>query len=125
MTASPATARVAAPAVRLQPRPRAKPAAGKRPVARRRRLTGGVVWIVVTAVLLAGVVALNVAVLQLNLGLDRLGRERVKLKAENAALASELSSASAAAKIEALARQRLGLVPAQAGDTVYVRLAGK
>lgn len=123
--ASPATARVAVPATRPQPRPRAEPVPRTRPAGRQRRLTGGVVWIVVTAVLLAGVVALNVAVLQLNLGLGRLGRERVKLKAENAALASELSSASAAAKIEGLARQRLGLVPAQAGDTVYVRLAGK
>ena len=35
-----------------------------------RRLAGGVAWIVIVAALLAGVVAVNVAVLQLNLGLD-------------------------------------------------------
>ena len=43
---------------------------------------GGVVWIVVLAVLLAGIVAVNVAVLQLNVRLDELGRERVQLRAD-------------------------------------------
>ena len=51
--------------------------------ARKRRswvLSGGVMWIVVFAVLLAGVVAINVAVLRLNLQLDDTGRERTDLK---------------------------------------------
>ncbi len=44
------------------------------PRARRRRdpLRSGVVWIVVAAAVLAGLVALNVAVLQLNVRLDQL-----------------------------------------------------
>ena len=42
-------------------------------------VAGGIVWIVVLGVLLAGVVAMNVAVLRLNMGLDRLGRERASL----------------------------------------------
>jgi cell division protein FtsB len=37
-------------------------------------------------VLLTGIVALNVAVLQLNLQLDRLGQERARLRTENADL---------------------------------------
>lgn len=41
--------------------------ASRRPVI----LGGGVVWIVLFAVLLAGVVAVNVAVLRLNLQLDQ------------------------------------------------------
>ena len=48
----------------------------------RRAPFGGVVWIVVLAVFLAGVVAVNVAVLQLNVRLDGLGRERVQLRAD-------------------------------------------
>lgn len=96
-------------------RPRSRPAG-------RGRVASGVVWISVVAVLLAGVVALNVAVLRLNLQLDDTGRERAKLRAENAALASQLSSEAAAPRIEALARGRLGLVPAQESETTYLQL---
>ena len=63
------------------------------------------------------------AVLQLNVRLDELGRERIQLRADNARLSSQLSSAAAAARIEAQARQRLGLVPADANTTAYVQLA--
>ena len=79
-------------------------------------------WIVVLATLLAGVVALNVAVLQLNVRLDKLGRERAQLRADNAALASELSSAAAAPRIQTLAQRRLGLVFAPPDQTMYVEL---
>jgi hypothetical protein len=93
-----------------------------RPIAARRAdpLRSGVAWIVVVGALLAGVVALNVAVLQLNVRFDRLGRERVMLRDQNAALASQFSSAKASPRIQARARQRLGLVPA--GDMTYVDL---
>ncbi|MBA2332819.1 MAG: cell division protein FtsL [Actinobacteria bacterium] len=103
-----------------RPRPRRKPAA--RPLARPRPF-GGVLWIVVLGALLAGVVAVNVAVLQLNVRLDDLGRERIQLRADNARLSSQLSSAAAAARIEAQARKRLGLVPADPSTTAYVQLA--
>lgn len=103
------------------------------PVARPRRLTaarvapkprpfGGVVWIVLLAVLLAGVVAVNVAVLQLNVRLDELGRERVQLRADTNRLSSQLSSASANARIESQARTRLGLVQADPALTYHVQL---
>ena len=113
-----ATARAEAQAL-PRPRPRRAPAA--RAVARPRAF-GGVLWIVVLGALLGGVVAVNVAVLQLNVRLDELGRERIQLRADNARLSSQLSSAGAAARIEAQAKQRLGLVQADANSTSYVQL---
>jgi cell division protein FtsL len=107
-----------APAVKRRP---ARPARRRRSVPER-RVAGGVAWIGLVAVLLAGVVALNVAVLRLNMRLDELGRERAGLRAENAQLASRLSRAAAAGRIENLASTRLGLVPAQPDQMTYVRL---
>ena len=75
------------------------------------------------AVLLTGVVALNVAVLRLNMQLDRLGQERTQLRAENAALSSQLSSAVAAPKVQALAQRRLGVVPAAVDKVTYLDLS--
>jgi cell division protein FtsL len=89
---------------------------------RRRTFAGGVLWIVVLGVLLAGIVAVNVAVLQLTVGVDRLGSERAELKADNARLRSRLSSASASMRVEREARMRLGLVPADPLRTTFVRL---
>ena len=99
------------------PRPKRRPRA-----AARRPLAGGVLWIAAIAILLAGVVAINVAVLQLNVRLDVLGRERVQLRDDNARLRSELSSAGANVRIENQARTRLGLVEADPDMTSYVDL---
>jgi cell division protein FtsL len=85
-------------------------------------LSGGVLWIVVFAVLLSGVVAVNVAVLRLNLQLDDSGRERTQLKTDIAGLRAEISSAAAATRIERLARGELGLVEVQPEDTTYIQL---
>ncbi len=118
----------AAPAARTRrtpaPQTKRRPAKAK-PHQRtaQRRLAGGVVWIVVVAVLLTGVVALNVAVLRLNLRFDELGQQRGKLRAENAALASKLASAAATARIEQLAAQRLGVAPADPARTLYLDLS--
>ncbi len=112
-----------------QPRPRRavqQPAPRVAPTPRSRRqahprVAGGVVWIVLVAVLLAGIVALNVAALRLNLEVQRLNEEKERLMTENAAGASELSSLAASARIEAMARRKLDLVaPA---ETTYVRAA--
>jgi hypothetical protein len=84
-------------------------------------VASGVVWIAVIAALLAGVVAMNVAVLRLNVQLDGAGRERAQLRADNATLASELSSAQATALTQARAR-RAGLVPALAWETRFLDL---
>jgi cell division protein FtsL len=102
------------------PRPRRPRGQARRRPTARRRLTSGVAWIAVVALLLAGVVALNVAVLQLNLRMDRLDRDRARLRAEDAALQSQLSSSSAASRIEALARRRLGVEQADPAQTTYV-----
>jgi len=125
-----------APAVTAEPAPEAQPRRGVRPSStpsrsrRRRRapqqgrlqVTGGVLWLAVFALLLAGVVAINVAVLRANMAVHRLDTERAELQAQNQALASQLSAASAAPRIEAAA-QRLGLVEAPAADTSYLDLA--
>ena len=103
-------------------RPRRRPAS-RAAVRARVRPFGGVVWIVVLAVLLAGIVAVNVAVLQLNVRLDELGRERVQLRADTNRLSSQLSSASANARIESEARAKLGLVRADPELTFHVQLA--
>jgi cell division protein FtsL len=108
----------AAEAERPQPKPRPAP----RAVKRQRRVAGGVVWIGVVAVLLAGVVALNVAVLRLNMKLDRLGQERANLRAENAALSVQLSSQASAPRIQRLAAKRLGFVQATPDQTSYLTL---
>ena len=101
-------------------------AAAAPPAARSRApFAGGVVWIVVVGVLLAGIVAVNVLVLQLNMQFDGLSRERAQLKADNALLRSQLSSASASVRIEDAATSKLGLEAADPLTTTYVRLAGK
>ena len=115
------TARVDSPPV-ASPRRRSRPRSAPSRRARTRPF-GGVVWIVVLAVLLAGVVAVNVAVLQLNVRLDELGRERIQLQGETKRLSSQLSSASANARIESQARTKLGLVQADPELTFHVQLA--
>jgi hypothetical protein len=122
-------AAVAAPApARRRPRPVAAPAAPARSARRARasgrRLTGGIVWISLFAVLLTGVVALNVAVLRTNMRVSKLDKVELQLRAENAALASQVSSAASARRIEATA-QKLGLVPAPSTDTSYLDLGQK
>ena len=113
---------VAAPApVR---RPRAVPRTRARPRKRQRRVTAGVIWISAFALLLAGVVAVNVAVLRANVAVNNLDKQQLELQAQNAALASQVSSAVASIRIEQAAR-RFGLVPAQASDTSYLDLNTK
>jgi cell division protein FtsB len=108
------TVRVEAPAL---PAPRPRRAARRAP---RRRVAGGVVWIGLLTALLVGVVALNVAVLRLNMQLEQLDETRLELEAKNAQLASDASSGVAPPVIERRARNELGLVPA--ADPTYADL---
>ena len=85
-------------------------------------MVGSVVWIVALAALLAGVVAINVALLQLNVRHDVLSRERERLRAENAALALQLSTAADPFEVESLVRSQLGYKRADPLDTIYVDL---
>ena len=117
-----ATDVAAPPVARPRPRPRSVPRARRR--ARGRRLGGGIFWISAFAVLLAGVVAVNVAVLRVNMSVNDLGRQELDLQAQNASLSSLGSSAGSSSRTEQAAR-RLGLTPAPAADTSYVDLGGK
>jgi cell division protein FtsL len=107
---------------RSQQRP-AKPVRSRRR-SKQRRVRAPIVWMILFALLLSGVVAVNVAVLRAHVAVSRLDQERAKLQARNSALASELSAASSAPRIERAAR-RLGLVQASAGDMSYVDLAAR
>ena len=111
----------AAKPLRLASRPRPRAVAKKRP-ARSKGVAGGVVWIAFVTALLAGVVALNVAVLRLNVELDGLAREKQEVRAGNNELASRLAGLEASGRIESLARTQLGLVPAEPDQTTYITL---
>jgi cell division protein FtsL len=107
---------------KAKPKPRAARGPHARRAARSRGVAGGIVWIVFVTALLAGVVALNVAVLRLNVQLDDLAREKHELRASNNELASRLAAVEASGRIQALARKRLGLVPAEPDQATYLTL---
>jgi cell division protein FtsL len=113
-----------APPTPARPARRPRATARPRPRHRTRRVTGGIVWISAFAVLLAGVVAINVAVLRVNMRLNDLNQEQLQLQAQNQTLASNVSSAASSLRIEQIA-QRLGLQPAPAADTSYLNLGRK
>jgi cell division protein FtsL len=112
-----------AQAARVGDRPKRRASARTRP--KQRLLGGGVLWIVVFGLLLAGVVAVNVAVLRLNLELDGASSERGQLKADIAGLRAELSSTSASARIERVAVDEIGLVQADPDTTIAVPLRNR
>jgi cell division protein FtsL len=87
-----------------------------------RRVRTPIVWMTLFAALLAGVVAVNVAVLRAHVAVTQLDEQRAHLQAQNQALASQLSAASSAPRIVSAAR-RLGLVQAPAVGTTYLDLA--
>ena len=110
---------VAAPAARPVRRVPVRPRARNQ-----RRVRGGIAWIAAFGAVLAGVVALNVAVLRVNMQVSRLDKVQIELQAQNQALASQVSSAASAQRIEQAAH-RLGYVPAPATDTSYLELPQK
>jgi cell division protein FtsL len=114
-----AQASVAEPVVR--PRPRAKPQTKTRKRTKS-RARGGILWIAVSGILLAGVVFVNVAVLRLNLSLDSTNSERTKLRAENAALQSNLSRELASSQIQTRAEKEFGLTYVDPSQYGYVNL---
>ena len=105
------------PRVQAKPRPKTKAKAKQR-----RRARSGVLWIAVSGVLLGGVVFVNVAVLRLNLELDKATQERAQLHAEDASLQSRLSSALASPRIQRQAQQEEGLVQADPSTIGFIKL---
>ncbi|HEY3578009.1 MAG TPA: hypothetical protein VGK68_08475, partial [Gaiellaceae bacterium] len=82
------------------PAPRRRRAPARRPAASvrsrrkptQRRVRGHIVWMILFALLLFGVVAVNVAVLRAHVAVSRLDDERAKLESRNQELASSLSA---------------------------------
>ena len=97
---------------------KARRESARRQLAGRRLLAGGVVWIVAVAALLAGVVAINVAVLGLNLDLDSANRQRAQLRADIAADEAKLAGAKRIGRIV----NGSGLVQADPATTTTVTL---
>ena len=110
-----------APAPRRRQNPARRPAASVRSRRKptQRRVRGHIVWMILFALLLFGVVFVNVAVLRAHVAVSQLQDKRAKLEAHNQALASALSAANSAPRIEAAAR-RLGLIQASAGNMSYL-----
>jgi len=106
---------------RRRPRAAAAPRSGRRRPAQR-RIRGHIAWMTAFALLLAGVVAVNVAVLRTNVAVHRLDDQRARLEARNQMLASKLSALSSAPRVAAAAH-KLGLVEAPAASTSYLDLA--
>jgi len=105
------------------------PVARPRPRTRRRArhasARGGILWIVVGGILLAGVVFVNVAVLQLNLRLDSANASRSKLLGENAALQTQYSQLLSSPRVSEAATKQFGLRYEDPSQYGYVNLAKK
>jgi cell division protein FtsL len=91
-----------------------------RPAARRVGFGRPLLWIGLVTALLAGIVALNVAVLQLRMERGRVADDVEQVRAENAGLRAEIAIAAAPGRIERIARAELGLVAP--GELAYVTL---
>ena len=101
-----------------------RPAPRRETHARRRhvhRLRAHIVWMVLFALLLAGVVAMNVAVLRANVSVNKLDQQIAHMRAQNQTRSSDLAAATSAPQVEAWAR-RNGLIEAPAANTGYLDL---
>lgn len=87
------------------------------------RLIRGRVWIVVVAFALIGIVAMRLALLELNTGIGRALEHEQLLQRENASLEYKVSSASAADTVEATA-ESLGMVAAPPGAITFLSASG-
>lgn len=126
-----AAAAVAEPLPGVRPRRRPAAAAAAKPKARAKkrqrrtpRVRGSVVWMVLFAVLLAGVVALNVAVLRAHVSVNNLDQQIAHEQQVIAGLQSQYAQATAPPRIEAAAKAA-GLVPASGLDTGLVNMGGR
>jgi cell division protein FtsL len=109
-----------------QPVPRAVPRSLPRSLADRRlidRLIRGRAWIPVLGILLAGIVAMRVEVLKLNVSVGRSVALASQLQSENQILRASVASRSADARIEALA-EKLGMSMPGPLDVHFVQASG-
>jgi len=96
--------------------PRAVPERRRRKA--QRSVRSGVVWIVFLAVLLTGVVTVNVAALRQNMQLENLANRRTQLIDQNQALRSKLSQVASQVNVESRAKAQ-GLVLMAPDQTTY------
>jgi cell division protein FtsB len=128
-TAAPATRPRTAPA-RRKSGPAAKPrSTAPSPVARVLtsrgmplvdRILRGPVWVVMLGALLAGIVFLNVSVLELNRGIAATDAKSAALERKNSTLREKVAKLDSGARIQQLAAAR-GYVMPQPGDVTFVR----
>ena len=107
-----------------EPLPQKRASARAKPKAQRRqrrspRIRASLVWMVVFAVLLVGVVAVNVAVLRANVSVHDLDAQIAQHQQAIATLKSEYARDTAAPSVEAVATQA-GLSPASSLDTTLI-----
>jgi cell division protein FtsB len=106
--------------------PRPKPVAAPAPRVARvgaslvlDRLLRGRAWVVLVGALLAGIVFLNVSVLELNRGIARTDAKAAVLERTNSSLRERVATLNSAERIQRLAEQRGYILP-QPGDVTYL-----
>ncbi len=86
------------------------------------QLLRGRTWVVVIGALLAGIVFLNVSVLQLNRGIASTDAKAATLERTNSTLRERVATLNSAERIQQLAQQRGYILP-QPGDVTYLKPA--
>jgi cell division protein FtsL len=127
---APAPRRKSGPATRPRPVRRATPTQAPR-VARIAQGSASVVldqllrgrsWVALVGALLAGIVFLNVSVLELNRGIARTDAKSATLERTNSTLRERVATLGSAERIQRLAEQRGYILP-QPGDVTYLHPA--
>ena len=103
-----------------RPAPRRRAAATPRGAAVLDRLLRGRAWVAFVGVLLAGIVFLNVSVLELNEGIARTSEKVTELKRDNVALRKKYARLSSSERIQSSAAERGFVLPAP-GKVRYLR----
>jgi len=122
--AAPSRPRRAAPATETAPKRRQnrrRPATLARPRAGRSPVAPGVLWVLLIATLLGGIVALNVGALRNSISASKIEGQEAALRSQNDALRSLVAQRSGSGLINADA-VRYGMVSAQPQRNDYLRL---
>ena len=122
--AAPSRPRRAAPATETTPKRRQnrrRPATLARPRAGRSPVAPGVLWVLVIAALLGGIVALNVGALRNSISASKIEGQAAALRSQNDTLRSLVAKDSGSGRINAYA-VRYGMISAQPLRSDYLRL---
>ena len=122
--AAPSRPRRAAPAIETAPKRkpnRRRPATLARPRAGRSPVAPGVLWVLLIAALLGGIVALNVGALRNSISASKIEGQEAALRSQNDKLRSVVAEQSGLGRINAYA-DRYGMIFAQPLRNDYLRL---